>query len=47
MFDKYLDYMQVKPYKVLCFWQKMVTKFWQSADAILEDISVTETIVWC
>ena len=26
--------------------KKMVKKFWQSADAILEDVSVTETIVW-
>ena len=25
----------------------MVNHFWQSVDAILEDISVTETIVWC
>ena len=33
------------------FWQKMVNHFWQSVDAILEDvyhIYVTETItVWC
>ena len=29
------------------FWQKMVNIFWQSVDAILEDVSVTETIVWC
>ena len=26
---------------------KMVNHFWQSVDAILEDVSVTETIVWC
>ena len=25
----------------------MVNHFWQSVDAILEDVSVTETIVWC
>ena len=25
----------------------MVNSFWQSIDAILEDVSVTETIVWC
>ena len=25
----------------------MVNHFWHSVDAILEDISVTETIVWC
>ena len=29
------------------FWQKMVNHFWQSVNAILEDVSVTETIVWC
>ena len=29
------------------FWQKkMVKNFWQNVDAILEDVSVTETIVW-
>ena len=27
--------------------QKMVNHFWQSFDAILEVVSVTETIVWC
>ena len=27
------------------FWQKMVNHFWQSVDAILEDVSVTETVV--
>ena len=27
--------------------KKMVNHFWQSADAILEDVYVTETIVWC
>ena len=25
----------------------MISNFWQSVDAILEDVSVTETIVWC
>ena len=25
----------------------MVNNFWQSVDAILEDVPVTETIVWC
>ena len=29
------------------FWQKMVNNFWQSVDAIMEDVPVTETIVWC
>ena len=28
------------------FWHKMVNYFWQSVDAILEDVSVAETIVW-
>ena len=27
------------------FWHKMVNRFWQSVDAIMEDVSVTETIV--
>ena len=25
---------------------KMINHFWQSVDALLEDVSVTETIVW-
>ena len=29
------------------FDKKMVNHFWQSVDAILEDVSVSETIVWC
>ena len=29
------------------FDKKMVNHFWQSVDAILEDVSVTETIIWC
>ena len=31
------------------FWVFFLQKnhFWQSIDAILEDVSVTETIVWC
>ena len=29
------------------FDKKIVYHFWQKADAILEDVSVTETIVWC
>ena len=28
--------------KFLVFWQKMIDHFWQSVDAILEDVSVTE-----
>ena len=27
------------------FWQKEL--FWQSVDAILKEVSVAETIVWC
>ena len=33
--------------KFFAFWQKMDNNFWQSVDAILEDVSVTETIIWC
>ena len=33
--------------KFWIFWQKMVNRFWQSVDAILEDVSASETIVWC
>ena len=32
------------------FWafiQKMVKHFWQSVEAIMEDVFVIETIVWC
>ena len=56
LFDKYLDHMLVEfeqNHMVRTiqnfepFWQKMVYHFWQSIDAILEDVSVTETIVWC
>ena len=28
------------------FWQEIVNHFWQSVDAILEEVSVTETIAW-
>ena len=52
LFDKYLDRMLVKfeqncinHTKFWAFWQKMVSSLWQSVDAILEDVSVTETIV--
>ena len=54
LFDKYLDHVLVKfeqkhivRTKFCGFWQKMVNNFWQSIDAILEDVLVTETIVWC
>ena len=29
------------------FDKKWLTKFWQSVDAIVEDVFVTETIIWC
>ena len=32
--------------KYWAFWQKMVNHFWQNVDTFLEDVSVTETIVW-
>ena len=58
LFDKYLDHMLVKFEQIrICVWfklqnfdrfdKKMVNHFWLSVDAILEDVSVTETIVWC
>ena len=56
LFDKYLEYILVKFERnrmvqtiqnFVFFWQKMFNKFWQSVDASLEDVSVTETIGWC
>ena len=56
LFDKFLDHMLGKfeqnrmvqiMQNFVPFRQKMVNIFWQSVDAILEDVSVTETIVWC
>ena len=56
LFGKYLDHMLVKfeQNRIVRtiqnfeqFVKKMVNHFWQSVDAILEDVSVTETIVWC
>ena len=55
LFDKYLDHageIWTNTYgpnyaKCWAFWRKMVNHFWQSVDAILEDVSVTKTIVWC
>ena len=32
--------------KFWAFGQKMVNHFWKSVDAILKDVSVTETMVW-
>ena len=53
LYGKYLGYMlvnfeqdrTVRHIQKLNFWQKMVNHFWESADAILEDLSVTKTIV--
>ena len=58
LFGKYLDNMMVKfeqnlmvrTIKILSFLtkkKKKVHHFWQSVDAILDDVSVTATIVWC
>ena len=55
LFDKYLDHMLVTFDQIYCpnhtkfcaFWQKMVNNFWQIVDAILEDVFVTQTIIWC
>ena len=56
LFGKYLDHMLVNVEKIVwsetiqnfvLFDKKMVNNCWQSVDAILEDVSVTETIVWC
>ena len=55
LFDKYLDHMLVKYEQnrtvqaiqnFVLFDKKMINNFWQSVDAILEDVYVTETIVW-
>ena len=53
LFLKYLDHMLVKfeQNQIIqnfeLFDKKMVNYFWQNVDAILEDVSVTKTIVWC
>ena len=52
LFDKYLDRVLVKfewseLYKNFSFFTKLVNHFWQSVDAILEDVSLTETFVRC
>ena len=33
--------------KYLAFGQKGVIYFWQSIDAILEDVPVAKTFIWC
>ena len=56
LFDKYLNHMLVEFEQNRMVWsiqtfelfdKKMVFHFWQSVDAILEDVSVIETINWC
>ena len=58
LFDKYLNHMLVEfeqnrmvrtiqNCELFHTHKKMVNHVWQSGDAILEDVSVTETIVWC
>ena len=48
MLVKFEQSRMVQTIQILCFWQKIINNFWQSIDAILEDVSVTETIiVWC
>ena len=56
LFDKYLDHMLVNfeqnrmvqtIQNFVLFDKKMVNHFWQSVDAILQDVSVVEAIVWC
>ena len=57
LFDRYLDHVQVNFEQIVWFElfkiflnfffdKKMVNHFWQSIDTILEDVSVTETIIW-
>ena len=56
LFGKYLDHMLVKfeqnrmvqtIQNFDLFDKKRVNHFWQSVDAILEDVSMTDPIVWC
>ena len=56
LLDKYLDHMLVKfeqnrmvrtIQNFVLFDKKLVNDFWQSVDAILEDVSVTGRVVWC
>ena len=47
MLVKFEQIVWSQPYKILYFLTKKVNNFWQSVDAILEDVSVTEAIVWC
>ena len=45
MLVKFEQYRMVRTINFELFWQKMVNHFWQSLDAILEDVSVIEIIV--
>ena len=45
LFDEYLDHMLVKFENLVLFDKKWFNNFWQSVDAILEDVSATEAIV--
>ena len=56
LFDNYLNHMLVnfeqnRMVRTIqnceLFDHKMLNHFWQSIDDILEDVPVTETIVWC
>ena len=56
LLDKYLEHMLVNLWKnrmvrtvqnLVLFDKKMVNNVRQSVEAILEDVSVTGTIVWC
>ena len=47
LLDKYLDHMLVKLEQNRMVRTIKNFELWQSVDTILEDVSVTETIVWC
>ena len=48
LFDKCLDHMLVKFLnKIACPELYKLWTSWQNVDTILEDVSVTETIIWC
>ena len=56
LFDKYLDRILVKfeqnrmvrtIQNFELFRKEIVNHIWQSVDAILKDVAVTKTIVWC
>ena len=50
VFEPHIGEIRTKSYgpnhtKCCASWQKMINNFWQSVDAILEDVSATQTIV--